>query len=105
MSLALHHTNACKISRLCEAVSSLVSRRSRSKLGNQLILRRSFQLCYLLTNTSQKLEKPWKSLFRGSVLRNGLKLKGLRHGDLADFWPKLSWKLVVANLIHSEHFL
>ena len=31
--------------------------------------------------------------------------KGLRHGDLADFWPKLSWKLVVANLIYPEHFL
>ena len=31
--------------------------------------------------------------------------KGLRHGDLADFLAKLSWKLVVANLIHSEHFL
>ena len=29
----------------------------------------------------------------------------LRHGDLADFWPKLSWKLVEANLIHSERFL
>ena len=32
------------------------------------------------------------------------KLKGLRHRDLADFWHKLSWKLVVANLIHSKHF-
>ena len=26
-----------------------------------------------------------------------LSLKGLRHGDLADFWPKLSWKLEVAT--------
>ena len=32
-------------------------------------------------------------------------LKGLRHGDLADFWTKLSWKIAVANLLHSEHFL
>ena len=37
------------------------------------------------------------------------RLQGLRHGDPADFWPKLSRKLVVATLqltlIHSVHFL
>ena len=36
---------------------------------------------------------------------SGLTVKGLCHSDLMDFWPRLSWKLVVANLIHSEHFL
>ena len=24
-------------------------------------------------------------------------IKGLRHGDFADFWDKLSWKLVATN--------
>ena len=38
-------------------------------------------------------------------IRGSGSLNGLGHGDLADFWPKLSWKLVVANLIYSEHFL
>ena len=42
---------------------------------------------------------------RLTFYRKGFFLKELRHGDLADFWPKLSWKLVVASLIHSEHFL
>ena len=36
---------------------------------------------------------------------HSLHVKGLHHGDRADFSHKLSWKLVVPNLIHSEHFL
>ena len=32
---------------------------------------------------------------------SSLSLKGRRHRDVTDFWPKLSWKLAVVNLIHN----
>ena len=66
-----HHTNVCKISRLWEAISSLVFNNSLSNLAILLILRRSFHV--VSTNFPQlalvknwkkqnKKKKPWKGL-------------------------------------------
>ena len=59
---ASHHTNVCKIPRLCAAVSSLVSNKSLSNWSTfYRFFMRSFQPCsvdrFSLTVRSQKLEK------------------------------------------------
>ena len=54
-----HHTNVCKISRLWEAISSLVFNNSLSSLAILLILRRSFHV--VSTNFPQLAHvKNWK---------------------------------------------
>ena len=66
-----HHTNVCKISRLWEAISSLVFNNSLSNLAILLILRRSFHV--VSTNfpnlptskiEKKKKKKPWKGLLK-----------------------------------------
>ena len=64
-----HHTNVCKISRLWEAISSLVFNNSLSNLAILLILRRSFHV--VSTNfpnlPTSKIEKNKKKKNRGRV--------------------------------------
>ena len=64
-----HHTNVCKISRLWEAISSLVFNNSLSNLAILLILRRSFHV--VSTNfpnlPTSKIEKEKEKKNRGRV--------------------------------------
>ena len=63
--LGSHHTNVCKMSRLCVAIFSLVFNKSLSNLSTLLILRLLSSRVdeYSLTGPSEKLKRSWKALF------------------------------------------